>query len=183
MISCSFEKYRPATLFWISFNGGRYLHAERNTHIITEEDGQESSIFFAALHRKLPLKDKVGKKQLDEFPEMPLAKSLPTKYSTFYEIQYFPSILCRCWAHVFSGQRCVETQTCRLSDELFEMPVFLKIKNFNIKDFVWNGLQLFLFASDNIICCVQYKTQESVTYYLFMVLIKPTWGVISNSNI
>ena len=39
------------------------------------------------------------------------------------------------------------------------------------------------FASDNIICYAKYVTQESLTFYLFIVLIGPIWGVISDSNI
>ena len=33
-----------------------------NAHIIIEEEGQESSTLFTALHEKSSLKDKVGKK-------------------------------------------------------------------------------------------------------------------------
>ena len=53
------------------------LHADGNTHRIIE--GQESSDFSAALHRKKSSEDKVGEKQIDAFLERPLAKSLPTK--------------------------------------------------------------------------------------------------------
>ena len=37
------------------------LHAERNTHRIIEEEGEETSVIFAALHWKSSLNDKVGK--------------------------------------------------------------------------------------------------------------------------
>ena len=56
------------------------LHADGNTYGSCKR-GQESRDFFAALHEKSSLKDKVGKIKVDAFLELPLANSLPTKDS------------------------------------------------------------------------------------------------------
>ena len=38
-------------------------------------------------------------------------------------------------------------------------------------------------APDNIVCCIKYVAQESITCYLLLVLVGPIWGVISNGYI
>ena len=58
-----------------------YSSTEIHIESLKMMDRNESSDFFADLHRKSSSEDKVGEKQVDTFLEMPLLKSLPTKGS------------------------------------------------------------------------------------------------------
>ena len=147
-------------------------------------------VIFLLLCISSRLLKKRGEEQVDAFLEKPLAKSLPTKDSfpsKAFQQFYLNTILtfhplpllsaCVQWAKMCWNPNVLVIVTCTLKSNFSQ-----KIGNFNIKNFARNGLQYF-FASNAIICCVKYITQESITCYLFIVLIGPIWAVIFNGSI